>query len=164
MELKPGTLTSGKLREHAAWVRRQAIALVGHEDVADDLVQDAWIVALRSPPEPNRPLRPWLAGVLRNLAYKRWRSDGRRRRREMKTLDLSQEMPTPERLVDRAQTARLLAKLVQALDEPYRSTILLRYDEMLSSVEIARRQGVPAGTVRSRLKCGMDRLRATAAA
>ena len=49
---------------------------------------------------------------------------------------------------------------MRELDEPYRTTLLLRYGEMLSSVEIARRQQVPAGTVRWRLKSAVDRLRA----
>ena len=159
MKAKPGYVTPGELLEHAAWVKRLAVALVGREDVADDLVQDAWMVALRSPPEANRPVRPWLAGVLRNLAYKRWRGDGRRQRREKRSLELVQDTPTPERLVGRAETAKLVLTMVLELDEPYRSTVLMRYDEMLSSVEIAERLGLPAGTVRSRLKHGMDRLR-----
>ena len=149
-----------ELVQHTAWVRRLALALVGREDVADDLVQETWLVALRSPPDTDRPVRPWLAGVLRNLAYKRWRSDGRRHRRETSAADLPHETPTPERLLDRAQTERRLAELLRELDEPYRSTLRLRYDEMLSSVEIARRQRLPAGTVRWRLKSGVDRLRA----
>jgi hypothetical protein len=43
--------------------------------------------------------------------------------------------------------------------EPYRSTVLLRYFEELTSAEIARRLGIPEGTVRRRLKEAIDRLR-----
>src|SRR6516162_5880611 len=144
MKAKPGYVTPGELLEHAAWVRRLAIALVGREDVADDLVQDAWMIALRSPPEADRPVRPWLAGVLRNLAHKRWRSDGRRRQREQTAIEPWYETPTPERLLVRAETEQRLSRLLWELDEPYRSTLILRYEEMLSTVEIARRQGLPA--------------------
>lgn len=49
---------------------------------------------------------------------------------------------------------------VLALPQPQRSTVLLRYFEGLEPSRIARRQGVPAGTVRSRLKRGLDSLRA----
>jgi hypothetical protein len=70
-----------------------------------------------------------------------------------------QDTPTPERLVGRAETAKMVLTMVLELDEPYRSTVLMRYDEMLSSVEIAQRLGLPPGTVRSRLKHGMDQLR-----
>jgi hypothetical protein len=49
--------------------------------------------------------------------------------------------------------------LVSELEEPYRSTVLLRYAEDLSPAEIGRRQQLPAGTVRWRLKTALDELR-----
>ncbi|HEY8146753.1 MAG TPA: sigma factor, partial [Kofleriaceae bacterium] len=67
---------------HAAWMRRLALALTGGESDADDLVQDAWVAALRSPPEPGRAPRPWLAAVVRNAWRMRLRGEGRRRTRE----------------------------------------------------------------------------------
>lgn len=51
-------------------------------------------------------------------------------------------------------------RLVADLTEPYRSTILLRYSEGMEPTEIARKLGLPPGTVRWRLKRAMDRLRA----
>lgn len=47
-----------------------------------------------------------------------------------------------------------------ALDEPYRTTVLLRYYEGLTAAAIARLLSVPAGTVRWRLSQALDRLRA----
>ena len=55
---------------------------------------------------------------------------------------------------------RALVDAVLALDEPYRSAVLLRYFEGLEPAEIARRRGVPAGTVRSHLSRGLAELRA----
>jgi DNA-directed RNA polymerase specialized sigma24 family protein len=49
--------------------------------------------------------------------------------------------------------------LVDALDEPFRSTIRLRYFDGLSAAEIARRATLPEGTVRWRAKEGLERLR-----
>ncbi len=69
-------------------------------------------------------------------------------------------MPTPEALVARAEAQRSVVDAVLALAEPYRSTVLLHYFEDLSSAEIARRLGIPDGTVRRRLKVAVDRLRA----
>jgi hypothetical protein len=46
-----------------------------------------------------------------------------------------------------------------ALEEPYRSTVLLRYLDGLSSAQIAARRGEPAALVRKRLERGLDRLR-----
>jgi protocatechuate 3,4-dioxygenase beta subunit len=71
----------------------------------------------------------------------------------------SAEPPTPETLLSRLDTQRLLARLVGELDEPYRSTVLLRFYEGLSSAEIARAHKIPPGTVRFRLKIALDRLR-----
>ncbi len=49
---------------------------------------------------------------------------------------------------------------LRALEEPYRTTVLQRFHEGLSAAEIARREGLPEGTVRWRTKQGLDRLRA----
>lgn len=154
-------VSAEELLEHAEWIRRLALALVGDADDASDLTQAAFEVALTRPPREPGPLRPWLGGVVRNLARKRWRSAERRREREQKVeLAGTEDVPTPDQLVDRARAQQRVARSVLELDEPYRSTILLRYYEGLSSAEIARRKSIPAATVRSRLKTGLDRLRA----
>jgi hypothetical protein len=54
---------------------------------------------------------------------------------------------------------RELVERVLALDEPYRSTILLRFFEGVKPQEIARRVGASEEAVRQRLKRGLDRLR-----
>jgi hypothetical protein len=89
----------------------------------------------------------------------RHRGAGRRRDREQRA-EVAGEVRTPDELVDRARAQQRVARGVLELAEPYRSTVLLRYHEGLSGAEIARRQDVPAATVRSRLKTGLDRLRA----
>ena len=67
--------------------------------------------------------------------------------------------PEAEEVQGREQILRSVVDAVLALDEPYRTTILLRYFEGLPPREIARRQSVPVTTVKSRLKRGHDRLR-----
>lgn len=152
------------LLAHAAWIRALAGALVRDDARADDLAQETWIAALRHPPAASLPARPWLAQVLRNLLRMDLRGDRRRRTREEaahKTAELDGAgADTPELLLTRAQQQRALAGLVIELVEPYRSTILLRFFEGLSAAEIAHREGVPPGTVRWRLKRGLDQLRA----
>lgn len=66
---------------------------------------------------------------------------------------------SPEQLVERAQLERRLAERVLERPEPFLTTVLLRYREGLSAEQIATQQGIPAGTVRSRLKTALDRLR-----
>ena len=141
----------------AGWVRRVAARMVRGDD-ADDVAQDAWVQALKQRPDASTSLRGWLAEVMRRLAHTRVRAEARRRAREL--ADDAAETPAADRLLEKAELLRRIAQLVGELDEPYRSTVLLRYFEGASAAEIARRQNVPAGTVRWRLKEALDQLRA----
>ncbi len=150
------------LLQHSSWVRRLAGILVRDDARADDLAQQTWVSVLRSPPDPGLPVRPWLGQVVRNLARMGFRGERRRRDREEATLlgaDPSAPGDSPEQLVARVQAQRTLAELVVALDEPYRTTVLLRYYEGHSAAEIAARLHVPPGTVRWRLKKALEELR-----
>jgi RNA polymerase sigma-70 factor (ECF subfamily) len=122
-------------------------------------VQETRIAAAKRTPERRESLRPWLAKVLRDAFRMRARSEGRRAAREQAATLVSDEVPTPESLVARAEAQRGLVDLVLRLDEPYRSTVLLHYSEGVSLADIARAQGIPAGTVRWRMKAAIDQLR-----
>jgi RNA polymerase sigma-70 factor (ECF subfamily) len=142
------------------WVRRLARALVGDAAGGDDVAHEAWLRALEHPPSEPGPLRPWLRRVVINAARMRFRASRRREAREARDAAAApDEVATPAELVERVELARAVAGEVLALDEPYRSTVLLRFVEGLSSAEIARRLGVPDGTVRRRLKVALDQLR-----
>ena len=152
-----------ELLAHAEWLRRLATQLVRDGDAAD-VVQQTWLAALRSPPAGDRPARPWLAEVLRNFARRSYRDrpdpPGARTRPAAKRPGSAAGPASAESLLESAELQRLLAELVAALDEPYRSTILLRFYQGIEPAEIARTTGVPAGTVRWRVNEGIRRLRA----
>jgi RNA polymerase sigma factor (sigma-70 family) len=145
-----------ELLRHSAWMRDLARVLVGDRASGDDLVQDAFVASLRHPPE-GEP-RPWFRRVMQNLNRMRARGEIRRLAREAGVASEA-TAPSPEQLLERAETERLLAALVCELAEPYRATLVLRYYEGHSAAEIAEMQGVPAGTVRWRLKQAVDELR-----
>ncbi|MBI5363379.1 MAG: sigma-70 family RNA polymerase sigma factor [Planctomycetes bacterium] len=147
-----------ELLAHAGWARRLALRLVADPQAADDLVQDAWIVAATRGWEGDEP-RTWLARALRRLAIRRHRSEGARRVREATTARPEAQEPVDEVLA-RAQLEHALAAAVLALEEPYRRTVLLRYFDGLSAEEIARREDAPASTVRNRLARALEGLRA----
>lgn len=148
------------LLAHAAWVRRLAGCLVRDDALADDLTQETFMAALRHPPAAELPPRPWLGQVVRNLVRMRARGERRRgAREEAVAAGPADPVESPEQLVARAQAQQSLASLVVGLAEPYRATVLLRFYEGLSAADIAARQGVPAGTVRWRLKTALDQLR-----
>ena len=149
MDASAQSLKPEVLLAESRWIHALAHSLVGDPGAADDLVQETWIAALRERPGRGRPLRPWLAAVLRRLALQRRRSEGRRERRERDS-SAREALPSTHALVERVETQRLLASAVLTLEEPYRTTVLLRYYEGRSSAEIAREQGIPAGTVRWR--------------
>jgi RNA polymerase sigma-70 factor (ECF subfamily) len=151
--------TSEHLMAEMGWVRRLARALVRDDAAADDVAQDTWVVAAAHRPDEDRPLRPWLATVVRNLAHTRRRGEARRDAREA-DYDDARRVATPEELVERVELQRAVAGEVIALAEPYRSTVLLHFFEGLSSVDIARRLGIPDSTVRRRLMVALDQLRA----
>ncbi|MEP6864946.1 MAG: sigma-70 family RNA polymerase sigma factor [Deltaproteobacteria bacterium] len=149
-----------KILGEAEWLTRLARSLTGSAADADDVVQDTFAAALRSPPDPDRPVRPWLRRVATNIVRMRHRGRVRRDAREAVIDQITEPTPTPEQLLARARVERTLTDLVLALEEPYRTTILLRYREGLTAEAIAKRDRVPAGTVRRRLKTAIDRLRA----
>jgi RNA polymerase sigma-70 factor (ECF subfamily) len=154
------TLPIEDLLTHASWLRRLAGALVRGEDAAD-LAQETLVAAWTHPPAPDRDVRPWLAEVARNHAHDARRSDHRRQAREIAATETApRSAPSPEDLVGDVEIHRSVAAAVMALDQPFRETVVLRYYEGLSAAEIARRLKAPAGTVRWRLKEGLDRLRA----
>src|SRR6185369_2555455 len=108
----------------------------------------------------DRPLRPWLARVVRNAARFRRRSETNRAAREIVAAEHADtSTATSEELLARHELQQLLARLVAELDEPFRTAILLRYAEGLEPSQIARRLDVPPSTVRWRVKEGLERLR-----
>jgi RNA polymerase sigma-70 factor (ECF subfamily) len=143
-----------ELLSHQTFLRGLAIGLVGKD--ADDLVQDVWQRALERPPRHGRQLRSWLARVARNLAADRWRSEAR-------YTELEERRASDQTAVDELELRFELRKeLVGGLDslsQSCRETILLRYFEGLAPRAIARRQGVPEATVKTRLRRGLAQLR-----
>ncbi|MEO6777643.1 MAG: sigma-70 family RNA polymerase sigma factor, partial [Kofleriaceae bacterium] len=148
-----------ELMSELTWLKRLAAALVRDEADANDLVQDTWLVAAEHAPTDGRPLKPWLSRVALNLVRMRSRATKRRGVREAAVESFAGSSPTPDELVSRVDAQRVVVTELMRLAEPYRTTVLLHYFQDLSSAEIARRSGIPEGTVRRRLKTALDELR-----
>lgn len=148
-----------ELLQHAGWLGALAASLVADPASADDLVQDTYVAALKRPPSGGRELEPWLARVVRNFAKKRVRGEVRRTARE-ETAARPDGAASPDAILERLELQQVLVEELRALDEPWRSAIVLRYVEGHTGAEIAKLLGVPAGTVRWRLKGALDELRA----
>ena len=124
-------------------LRRYARALTRDADLADDLVQDTLVRALRSEHLfHGGDIRVWMYTILANLNRSRLRALARRP--VMMPIDdggVAAGAPEGARDIERA-----LAPLVDQ-----RHALLLVVLEGLSYREVAEIQGVPIGTVMSRL-------------
>ncbi len=147
-----------ELLRHRDFVRRLARRLVRDEARADDVVQDTYVAALRNPPRHAGALRAWLASVVRKIAFTQRRAERRREDRE-EHAPPARELPSPAEAAEKAQWHQRVVNAVMELSDPYRATLLLRYFEDLNSSEIADVHGVPAATVRTRIKRGLEQLR-----
>jgi RNA polymerase sigma-70 factor (ECF subfamily) len=146
------------LLQHSRWVRTLAESLTRDPGLAEDIVQETWVSALRRGPEDDRSPRGWLATLLRRHLRQVRRGEERRALREERhARELSQ--PSASELVERAESQRDLAQAVLELREPFRSTVLLRFFEDLAPDQIAARMQVPLATVHSRLGRGLAALR-----
>jgi RNA polymerase sigma-70 factor (ECF subfamily) len=127
-------------------LRRYARALTRDAETADDLVQDTLVRALRSEHLfHGGDVRSWLYTILTNLNRNRLRSLARRPVMTLLGDDDAPDMSGPE--AGSRDIERALASLV----EEQRAALLLVVLEGLTYREVAEVQGVPVGTVMSRL-------------
>lgn len=140
------------------WLRQLALSIVRDAHEADDAVQDAWVKALQGRAEEARDPRAWWGTVLRRAWNTKRRDADRRRAREADVARTESQSDTTE-MVQRVQEHRLLLELVESLEEPYRTTVLLRFFEDLPPRRIAERMDAPVATVHTRLKRALEMLR-----
>jgi RNA polymerase sigma factor (sigma-70 family) len=142
-----------------AWLARVARALVHDPATAEDLAQDTWIAALRRRARGEDAGRGWLSRAVRGRLWNLRRDEQRRQERE-RDVARQEALPSTDSLVERAELQARLAGALARLDEPLRTTALLRFLEGLTPEEIAARQGAKVDTVRKRLRAAVARLRA----
>lgn len=126
-------------------LRRYARALTRDAETADDLVQDTLVRALRSEHLfHGGDMRAWLYTILTNLNRNRLRSLSRRPALSPIT-DADAATGGPE------AGSRDIGRALDDLPDEQRTTLLLVVLEGLTYREVADVQGVPIGTVMSRL-------------
>jgi RNA polymerase sigma-70 factor, ECF subfamily len=126
-------------------LRRYARALTRESEAADDIVQDTLVRALRSEHLfHGGDMRAWLYTILTNVNRNRLRTLSRRPSL-IPIKDSDAAMSGPE------SGSRDIARALDELAEDQRSALLLVVLEGLTYREVAEVQGVPIGTVMSRL-------------
>lgn len=156
---------------------RLAYLLIGDRSLADDIMQDSFLVAYRHIKrfDPNRPFAPWFFQIVTNVARQRRRDALRRREVSLDALDtadptaLSSEIFTaprgaqdaPARQADpvlqaeRAEERSAVLDALGSLTQKQREAVVLRYYLGYSDREMAAILGCRAGAARVRLHGGL---------
>ena len=130
-------------------------ALAGAD--GEDLAQETFVRVLgaigRFDPAGPATLRSWILVIARRLCH------DRARRPQHPIVACEAEAPDPYRELMRAHQARDLADAIAQLPPEQRVVLALREWEGIDYEEIAAIEGIPIGTVRSRLARARETLR-----
>jgi RNA polymerase sigma-70 factor (ECF subfamily) len=139
-------------REHWPRAFRAARLVTGDPAAAEDIAQEAFLAAIRNLDrfDRRRPFGPWLHRIVVNRAIDWTRA--RRLRAEVELADVVAAAPDPE--LDGGAFAR-----IAELSPEHRAVIVLRYVLEYTPGEIAELLDLPRGTVNSRLRRGLDRMK-----
>ena len=151
---------------YASRIYGLGLALLGNKSDAEDLVQDTFLKVWRrgSSFDPQRgPLDAWILLNARSLAIDLLR----RRTLEARSLssgrwhsDVSDE-PSPEWFAVHRDLMGRARNAMDRLPHGQRSAVELSYLGQRSSTQVAELQGIPRGTVKSRVRAGIATLRQT---
>jgi RNA polymerase sigma-70 factor (ECF subfamily) len=154
---------------YSGLVYSAALRVVRDTQIAEDMVQEIFLRIWRKPESytaTRGKFATWLTSVTRNRAVDEVRSRGRRYRHETASPEEQErELPGPE-TDDPALTAelsdqrRLILTALSQLPTEQRQTIELAYFGGLTQQEISERLNQPLGTVKTRIRLGMQKLRA----
>lgn len=132
------------------------------EEVCQDVFHRFWRAAA-SYRGDRGSVRTWLLSIARNAAIDWRRTRGKRSEREAELHEEAFSMPAPgslEDLVSDRMRAERMRALVATLPAEQRRCVELAYWGGLSQSEIALQTGTPLGTVKSRMRLGLQKLRA----
>lgn len=151
-----------RLFQHfAPRIKAYMLRLGAQDALAEELAQETMMIMWRRAKsyDPNAAaVSTWLFTIARNK-----RIDGVRK---AKRPDINLNDPTfttdperPDQILNRIQEAEQVREAVATLSEDQAETIRLAYYEGLTQAEISERTGLPLGTVKSRMRLALQRLR-----
>lgn len=139
-----------------------ALRVLGNMGEAEEVVQEAFLAAWRGGHtyDPSRgSTRTWILTLVRNRAIDVVRAHQRRPVQPLDdTFDPPDATDVPLQAALNVDAARV-AEALHRLPPEQRAVIELAYSSGLSHTEIAARLSVPVGTVKGRIRLGLDRLR-----
>jgi len=155
------------LARHEPSMRAVALNILGFRPEADDVVQDAALIALRRLGDLRDPaaVGPWLRSIVRNGCRMQLRAAT-----PVPVPDIGAVLPPdverdPATLLDRLGHGAWVWTAIEELSPPLRLVTILRYFTAITSYEqLAQVCGIPVGTVRSRLSQARSKLHAALSA
>jgi RNA polymerase sigma-70 factor (ECF subfamily) len=145
-----------------------ALRLVGNEGTAEDILQEAFLAVWRRAASYDRErgsVKTWLTGIVHHRAVDRLRANP-----TVEVVDGFDLLPPSRHLPDIADRAignvagEDVRRALEELPAEQRQAITLAYFAGWTHVEIARHAGVPVGTVKGRMRLGLEKLRRQLAA
>src|SRR5450755_1555573 len=142
-----------------------AYRMCGRRAMAEDVVQEAFLSLWRSGARYDRArgsVRSWVLSVVHNRAIDALRRGVVRDGRTVDDEGLAERVAAPERTdveVARREEAREVRGALGALPTEQRQVIELSYFGGFTHVQIASMLEVPIGTVKSRMRLGLTKLR-----
>lgn len=136
-----------------------ALRMCGHRDVAEEIVQDVFLAVWRRGTswDPERgSVQGWLVAIARHRCIDHLRS------MQPPELPLEPHWASngagPAELAETADAARSVRAAVRQLPDKLRETLEVVYYGGLTHSQAAVKLGIPAGTVKSRLRLAVERL------
>jgi RNA polymerase sigma-70 factor (ECF subfamily) len=147
-----------------------SLRVVGDTYIAQDVTQDVFLRVWRRPDQfdlQRGKFVTWLLSVARNRSIDERRSQARRLRREAlpPTTEEEDVLPSNDDRDDPALATvlsddrRAVRKALEVLPPEQKLAIQLAYFGGLTQAEIAEKLGQPLGTVKTRIRLGMQKMR-----
>lgn len=149
--------------QYAPLVFKLALRMMRDRAEAEDLLQEVFIQVWRTAASyDSRRGHPaaWLTTIARSRAIDRLRSaEYRRHKRETADVERVEGASDLRHEVSLRESAAAVRDAVVSLPEDQRRAIELAYFDGLTQSEVARKLGQPLGTVKTRIRLGMLKLR-----
>jgi RNA polymerase sigma-70 factor, ECF subfamily len=153
------------LERHADAAFSLAYRMCGRRSVAEDVAQESFLALWRGGARYDRTrgsVRSWTLGIVHNRAIDGLRRNGVHDRRRASAEGLEEDLEAPERTDAQAIDNAASDEIRVALDElpsEQRRVIELAYFGGFTHTEIASMLNTPIGTVKGRMRLGLEKLR-----
>jgi RNA polymerase sigma-70 factor (ECF subfamily) len=150
---------------HADAAFSLAYRMCGQRSMAEDVIQEAFLSLWRSGARYDRnrgSVRNWTLGIVHNRSIDMLRRRTTRERNVLTDEAAAEGAPAKERTeleFARRDEAREIREALQQLPREQSHVIELAYFGGLTHVEIAAMLGAPVGTVKGRMRLGLEKMR-----